>query len=500
MGGMGDVPPGNENSALLKKGVLGRMNRPVLLLTSVVSAVVLFTGAYSQDNGSTAKAQTAARPNIVFILADDMRQDDLKYMPKTRALFGEEGMTFNNAFVANSLCCPSRATIMRGQYSHNSGVWTNRDGSDGGWEGYKLNENEQRNVATRLQAGGYRTALIGKYLNNYQGTAIPRGWDHWFGKFNSKYFDYDVNDNGTIRHFGTDESDYATDVLRRQTRSFIDTSVAQGEPFFAYVAPAAPHGPFFPAPRHAHAFDGEQAPRPLSFNEADVSDKPPWIEELPSLTSTQIAAIDLRYESRAEMLQSLDDLVGGVVRKLRATGALNNTYIFFTSDNGWHHGEHRIPDGKTRPYEESIHMPLLVRGPDVLANSTTGKLALNTDYFPTFTDLAGIQTPSYVDGRSLRPVLNGSATTTSWRTAILLERRDPSIPERSYYGIRTAGGRKYIEYEGGFRELYTLATDPYELTNDYTGTPPPNLASRLQALKTCAPDATVTCRAAEDGP
>ena len=491
------------------------MNRPVLLLTSVASAVVLclalvlYTGAYTQDIGPTAKAQTAAKPNFVFILADDMRKDDLTYMPKTNALLGERGMTFANAFVSNSVCCPSRATIMRGQYSHNSGVWTNLDGPDGGWEGYKLNGNEQDNVATRLQAGGYRTALIGKYLNHYQGTAIPQGWDHWFAAFavnlqgkgtQPGYFNYDENDNGTIRHFGTSEREYSTDVLRRQTRSFIDTSVAQGEPFFAYVAPITPHGPFVPAPRHAHAFDGEQAPRPLSFNEADVSDKPPWIEELPSLTSTQIAAIDLRYESRAEMLQSLDDLVGGVVRKLRATGALNNTYIFFTSDNGWHHGEHRIPDGKTRPYEESIHMPLLVRGPDVLANSTTGKLALNTDYFPTFTDLAGIQTPSYVDGRSLRPVLNGSATTTSWRTAILLERRDPSIPERSYYGIRTAGGRKYIEYEGGFRELYTLATDPYELTNDYTGTPPPNLASRLQALKTCAPDATVTCRAAEDGP
>jgi N-acetylglucosamine-6-sulfatase len=451
-----------------------------------------YTGTGS--NTPTAAGQSApAKPNFVFILADDMRKDDLKYMPKTRSLLAQQGMRFNNAFVSNALCCPSRATIMRGQYSHNNGVWTNRDGSDGGWEGYKSNGNEQDNVATRLDGAGYRTALIGKYLNNYQGTAVPQGWDHWFGKFNDQYFDYDVNDNGTIRHFGTSDGDYATDVLRSNARHFIDTSVSQGKPFFAYVAPSTPHSPFVPAPRDEHAYEDEKAPRSPSFNEADVSDKPPWIRSLPRHEASQIADIDRRYEQRAEMLQALDDLVGGVVSKLKSAGELSDTYVFFTSDNGWHHGEHRIRQGKWRPYEEDIRMPLLVRGPGVAA-STTSKLALNTDFFPTFTDLAGIPTPGYVDGRSLRPVLKGNSTT--WRSAILLEGVSGQV--HTYYGIRTSSdSSKYVEYEGGVRELYYLGADPYELSNEYdAAAPPAMLALRLQALKGCA---GATCRAAEDG-
>jgi arylsulfatase A-like enzyme len=188
-----------------------------------------------------------------------------------------------------------------------------------------------------------------------------------------------------------------------------------------------------------------------------------------------------------------------VVGTLRNAGALGNTYIFFTSDNGFHHGEHRIPLEKWRPYEEDIHMPLLVRGPGVAAGATTYKLALNTDYLPTFTDLAGAQRPPYADGRSLNPVLDGSVT--SWRSAILLEAAAHYSP--AYRGIRTSstGGipkRKYVEYKGGARELYGLDRDPYELTNSYDAAAPPKaLAARLQALKPCATDA---CLKAEDGP
>jgi N-acetylglucosamine-6-sulfatase len=157
-----------------------------------------------------------------------------------------------------------------------------------------------------------------------------------------------------------------------------------------------------------------------------------------------------------ETLQALDDLVGGVVNKLKSSGQLSNTYIVFTSDNGYHHGEHRIPKSKGRPYEEDIHIPLLIRGPDVAAGSSTDKLVLNTDYFPTFTELAGIQTPSYVDGRSLQPVLTGTAT--NWRSAILLEAHPTQHAGETpaYSGIRTTSGSKYIEYEGGVRELYNL--------------------------------------------
>ena len=294
-----------------------------------------------------------------------------------------------------------------------------------------------------------------------------------------------------MTHFGTDEGDYSTNVLSVQTQEFIDASVGAGKPFFAYVAPKAPHVLLEPAPRHEHAYDGEQAPRLPSFDEEDVSDKPPWIQSLRRLTPTRIAALDDKHEGRVETLQAVDDLVEAVVNKLRSVGALGNTYVVFTSDNGLHLGEHRIPYGKSRPYEESIRMPLLVRGPGVRVGSTTDKLVLNTDFLPTFTDLAGTATPSYVDGRSLRPVLTGSATT--WRTAILLEDRklDPH-----YYGNRTRTN-KYVEYEGGSRELYTLSTDPYEMNSTPTSSSAPSLQTRLQELKGCARD---SCRAAENGP
>jgi len=284
------------------------MRRTVLLLLSVALSVVLLSGG-SSTTFREAQAITA-KPNFVFILADDMRKDDLTYMPKTLSLLGDGGMTFSNAYVSNGLCCPARATIMRGQYAHNTGVWDNVNDTDGGWQGYKSNgNNETDNVATRLRNGGYRTALIGKYLNGYNNTTYkPPGWDKWFATFTFDYFNYDVNNNGTIKHFGTTESAYLTDVLRKQTQSFIDASVAKSKPFFAYVTPLAPHAPAQPAPRDLHTYDGVKAPQLDSFNEVDVKDKPPWIQSLPVLTSTQIADLDKLHEKRVETLQALDDL------------------------------------------------------------------------------------------------------------------------------------------------------------------------------------------------
>jgi N-acetylglucosamine-6-sulfatase len=312
-------------------------------------------------------------------------------------------------------------------------------------------------------------------------------------------------------------SAYSTDVLKRNVQDFIGASAAQGKPFFAYVAPYAPHAPATPAPRDLHTFDPEKAPRLPSFNEANVSDKPPWIQSLRRFSSDDIANIDQRHEDRVESLQAVDDLVAAVVGTLGQQGVLSNTYIVFTSDNGWHHGENRVQRGKGRPYEESVRVPLLIRGPGVAAGSSTGKLVLNTDYLPTFMEVAGAQTPPYVDGRSLFPVLTRS-TTTSWRTAILLEGRkfsaDPEIPvDRNYNAIRTST-RKYIEYEGGFRELYDLSpgADPNELRNTYsiaspTVAPRPALKARLDALSSCqpqddpsTPEVERSCQAAENGP
>ena len=474
--------------------------RKIVLLVASTALAVLMCYVATGHGPTRAQEPPPAKPNIVFILTDDMRKDDLKYMPKTRALLGNKGMRFEKAFVSLATCCPSRATIMRGQYAHNHGVWFTKDTPDGGWQGYKNLGNEQDNIATRLHDAGYRTALFGKYLNFYDdATTVPPGWDKWFAKLpGTAYFNYSVNDNGTEKYFGTSESDYSTDVFRRQTRTFIDASLAASTPFFAYVAPSAPHDigphePPIPAPRHEHAFDGEQAPRLRSFNEQDVSDKPPHIKSLPLLTDAKIAEIDTFHEGRIESLQAVDELVQAVVGRLQAVGALENTYVVFTSDNGFHHGEHRIPQGKTQPYEESIRMPLLIRGPGVQAGTSTNKLTLNTDFFPTFTDLAGVTTPEYVDGRSLRPILEGTAT--PWRSAILLEQKKD--PTASFSGIRTSDARKYIEYQDGFKELYELKSDPYELNNSYeAAAPPEGLPTRLQALKGCA---GTTCRVAEGG-
>jgi N-acetylglucosamine-6-sulfatase len=473
------------------------MRRIVFLATWTIAILLASGVCLASLSAAEVSPQAVKKPNFVFILADDMRYDDLKYMPKTQALLGAKGMRFKSAFVSNATCCPSRATIMRGQYSHNTGVWKNVNSQFGGWEGYKKNGNEKDNVATRLRGAGYMTGLFGKYLNGYEKTTfVPRGWVDWFASIGCcrNYFDYLVNDNGTIKHYGSDPSDYSTDVLKSQTIQFINASVSKRKPFFAYVAPAAPHKPSTPAPRDSHTYDGLKAPRPPSFNEKDVSDKPPWISGSPKLSGDQIAEIDANHEKRAESLRAVDDLVVGVVNKLGRAGVLNNTYIIFTSDNGWENGEHRLAKGKQLPYEESIRAPLLVRGPGVAAGSSTKKLVLNTDFLPTFTDLADIKTPSYVDGRSLRPVLKGNAV--DWRTAILLETRT-STASMNYGGIRTRAGSKYVEYEGGFRELYNLKQDPYELHNGYAAAnPPTELAARLQALQNCARD---SCRAAEDG-
>jgi N-acetylglucosamine-6-sulfatase len=472
------------------------MRRTVLLLASAALAILFISALTSSP--STVAQTTAGQPNFVFILTDDMRKDDLKYMPKTLNLIGSQGMTFENAFVSNSLCCPSRATIMRGQYAHNTGVWGNSDGPDSGWQGYKNHGNEQDNIATRLHDAGYRAGLFGKYFNTYDLSAVPPGWDDWFAtQSGGGVFNFYVNDKGTKKYFPKSNTNYVTDVLSRETQSFIGDSVGAGKPFFAYVAPKQPHEPATPAPRHAHAFDGVKAPGLPSFNESDVSDKPPSIRALSLLSSTQIAQIDTLHEKRVESLQSVDELVEAVVGKLQNEGVLDNTYVVFTSDNGFHQGEHRIKSGKEKPYEESIRMPLLIRGPGVVPppvgqpRLSTDKLTLNTDFFPTFTDLAGVTTPEYVDGRSLRPVLEGSATT--WRSAILLELR------KTIYGIRTSDGRKYIEYGDGFKEYYDLNADPYELRNlvYYGAVAPTDLRTRLQALKGCA---GATCRTAEDEP
>ena len=328
--------------------------------------------------GSAPRAATA-RPNVVFILTDDqdLLLHSLDFMPRTRALIAQQGMTFQQDFVPLSLCCPSRSTILTGLYPHNHKIYNNR-APDGGFAKFEALGHEETTIATALHAAGYRTALFGKYMNNYPRhddlTHVPPGWDEFASPAAGQpytEFNYTLNENGSLVQYAHDPDDYLTDVIAAKATDFIRRSAAGNAPFFLYLAPYAPHKPATPAPRHANLFAGLHAPRTPSFDEADVSDKPARIRKLPRLSAADIAAIDNLYRRRTQSLQAVDEAVAAVVQALEESGQLANTYILFTSDNGFHMGQHRMKAGKYTPYETDVHMPLLVRGPGIAAGSAT---------------------------------------------------------------------------------------------------------------------------------
>jgi len=296
---------------------------------------------------------------------------------------------------------------------------------------------------------------------------------------------------------------------------FIQHAAPGEQPFFMYVAPTAPHGPATPAERHEEAFSEEEAPRPPSFDEEDVSDKPSQIQDAERISSGEASNIDARYRKRLNSMLAVDEMVGSLLEELEEAGKLENTFIFFTSDNGFHQGEHRIRGGKDQPYEESARVPFFVRGPGVATGAKAENLARNTDLAPTFADLAGIEFPA--DGRSLAPLLSGEED-PSWRTSVLLEKlpQENSSEEGSkgkgkgkskqgpssspgFQAVRTET-HKYVEYDNGDRELYDLSADPYELESIYESADPAlleDLKARLEALRDCSGDG---CEEAEDAP
>ena len=436
------------------------------------------------------------RPNIIFLLMDDLNFATVQQMPELRSSVIEEGASFQNTFISYPLCCPSRATILTGLYAHNHDVRGNAP-PDGGFQKFRSEGYEESTIAVRLQQSGYETGLFGEYLNYYldeDPTHVPPGWDEWHARGDIAYYEYELNENGEIVSYGNDTEDYFTDVLTRKATDFVRRVTADSQPFFLYLAPAAPHEPAIPATRHQGAFADEEAPRSPSFDEEDVSDKPSWIREIDSLSDEQISEIDDRYRNWLATMLAVDEMVASLVRELRVAGELDNTFIFFTSDNGYHQGEHLIDYGKNTPYEESARVPLFVRGPGVPAGSKVERLALNTDFAPTFADLASIEFSA--DGRSLAPLLRGEDH--AWRSAVLLEGFPDENPP-SYGAVRTET-HKYVEYDNGETELYDLEADPYELENlpDITDLAlVADLNTKLNALRSCAGD---ECLKAEDAP
>lgn len=447
---------------------------------------------------------TAARPNFLLIITDDQDLETVHYMPRLDALLAAQGTTFTNMFVTTPQCCPSHVSILTGQYPHNSHVLNNWYPTGGFGRFFELG-GEHSTIATWLQAAGYRTARFGKYLTEYEATTyVPPGWSEWYAYYGSgKYFNYVLNENGTQVFYGSSPGDYSTDVLAQKVVDFIDR-VDEGVPFFVLFAPAAPHGdnvpngPATPAPRHNGMFAGVQAPRPPSFNEPDVSDKPLAISSLPLLTAGQIAAIDDEHRTRLESVQSVDEAIEHIVTALAAHGRLENTYIVFTSDNGYHLGQHRLRNGKTQVYEEDIRVSLIVRGPQVPAGAFRDHLVLTIDFAPTIAKLARIKSGHDVDGQSFADLFDDPPPALNmWRRDFLVEvyRRLPPLGNGdAIRALRTVDGLLYAEYDSGPKELYDLIEDPYELENRYDVAPPGHLkqfARRLSELATCAGE---TCR------
>jgi N-acetylglucosamine-6-sulfatase len=412
------------------------------------------TGAAANGSGAPAHA-----PDIVLILTDDQRFDTLWSMPTVESELVGKGIEFTNGYVSNPVCCPSRSSILTGEYSHSTGVYTNHPSQPyGGFPAF----HDRSTVATWLHDGGYRTALIGKYLNGYTGSYIPPGWDRWFVTWDGGgYYDYSANSNGAVTSFGSASTAYSTDVLADRATDFI-TSTKLTQPLFLYFAPHAPHAPATPAHSDAHAFSDLGSWRPASYNEADVSDKPSYIRAERPLSGSVAASVDRFRLDQYRSLLATDRAVASILDALTASGRLSNTLIVFMSDNGMLWGEHRWHN-KLVPYEESIKVPFVIRDDALIASSRSDeRLVLNIDLAPTFAQLAGVDAPN-VEGRSLLPLL--ASTRGSWRTDFLMEhvRMDPGgVP--TYCGVHTPTA-VYVDYVTGEEELYDLARDPFELTN-----------------------------------
>ena len=496
------------------------------------------------------RAQQSAqqKPSFVVIQTDDATIDQLyaalnvggvevQAMPYTLSLLANRGMTFNRFYVPYPLCCPSRVSMLTGRYAHSHNVRGNVP-PNGGFTGFKARQAYSHNLATWLQGAGYRTIHIGKFLNGYgdepfdEGKDVPPGWNAWHSILRADthhyFYGYTLNDNGVLsepigdpgswdtREYGERDDFgcplapvngkpclYQTDVLSRIASEEI-SGTSPEQPFYLQVDYTAPHGDFRrpagpePATRHYNTFAGAPYPHSRSegFNEGNVNDKPRFIREAPYLSFQEIRTYRVYYQKALESLRSVDEGVKQIVDTLGGVSRLRNTYVIFTSDNGFFYGEHRLTGGKFLSYEPATHLPLLIRGPGIKAGTSTGELAANIDLAPTILELAGVQADKSIDGRSLVPFLRDPSLRT--RRPLLFEsfvetndveangqpggpiepgpaaRRGTSgdggasasivAPPKDYVGIRL-GPYKYIEWPSGEKELYDLNKDPYELNN-----------------------------------
>lgn len=492
--------------------------RAALLAIALLSAAVTAALAIgtSEAPAQAERAQVTQRPNVIEIVTDDQTVRDLESMSATKRLLADEGTTFGNSFVNFSMCCPSRATILSGQYAHNHNVMGIYPPT-GGYGKFDSNNS----LALWLQRGGYHTGHIGKMLNGYGSDSpanIPAGWTEWYASVDPstyRMYGYTLNENGVFRTYGDPQEEdpavYQTDVYTNKAVDYVNRN--SGRPFYLslnYLAPHHEEAPVRdrssvivrPAKRHENTFSSQAVPRGPAFDEADLSDKPPHVARRSTapFTEEQIGEISRNYQRRQESLQSVDEGIERIVETLRANGQLENTYIVFTSDNGYLQGQHRIPAGKLAPYEPSIRVPLVIRGPGVPKGRTSSEMVVNADLAPTIVDVTGVKPLKVQDGRSLqrfwrrperkttRPIMLQSGGKNRGFEEMDSGPVETLTPLQTYKGIRT-DRYLYVAYRSQTKEMYDLARDPFQL--DSVIDDPRYRAARgelrrqLTALKTC---------------
>ena len=393
-----------------------------LLVLAGAIALALGVGAAGPP---PAKAQaSAAKPNIVVLLTDDQESRSMRVMKRAAKLLKRKGVTMKRFYDNFPLCCPSRSTILTGQYAHNHNVLSNSP-PDGGYGVF--NELHGSNyLPIWLQEAGYQTSYIGKYLNGYAepdeyGTVpsdVPRGWDNWhvLAPSRAQYFNYTLNNNGSLRQYTDREEDYSTDVFTSKAKRFIRSNAKSETPFYLQLGYAAPHGggggdpgrscnrAAVPAPRHLSTLKGKfRNTLPPSFNEADTSDKPSQISFKAPLTEGQISDTLRKRRCAWESLLAVDESIDALTKEIERDGIKRNTYVFFLSDNGFLRGEHRIRDNKRYLYEESARVPFIARGPGIPHNESSDDVVVNADLTSTVLELSGASPGLVQDGQSLMP-------------------------------------------------------------------------------------------------